>query len=432
MIPLSYNKIVNNFIKLYSERRRDLVQIMLGLSEYYFPIFEEVLDKHDLPVELKYMAIIESALNPRAVSKAGATGIWQFMYTTGKQYGLEVNSYVDERRNPIEATYSAARFLSNLYDMYGDWILVIAAYNCGPGNVNKAIRRSGGKRDYWEIYYFLPRETRGYVPAFIAASYIMQYHEEYDLYPTPITFPTNVDTLIIKDEVHFLQIAEVLDIPIDQIRDLNPQYKYDIIPKNPKGYPIMLPVEKSLAFIDLQDSILNYNDSVYFHPESPYKKPPKEPYRYVPEPPSGNYEKYVYTIKHGDNLGYIASWYNVGVSQIKYWNGLYKDMIRVGQKLNIYVPKNKAKKYKKIETMSFAEKQKSVGKNVKSDKKEEIAYTNIPDDGFIIYTVKSGDSIWEIAKKYNGVSDVDIIRLNNLKNGDSISPGQKLKIKPKS
>ena len=234
MIDLSFNSNVKSYLNVYTKKKRDKVEIMLGLTDYYFPIFEEVLAYYDLPQELKYLPVIESALNPRAVSRAGATGLWQFMYSTGKMYGLEIGSYIDERRDPIKSSHAAARFLKDLYKTFGDWTLVIAAYNCGPGNVNKAIRRSGGKRNYWDIYYRLPRETRGYVPAFIAASYTMNYYEEHNLQPKNIEIPTVTDTICVKEKLHLGQVSEVLNIPIQQLRDMNPHFKKDIIPENKK------------------------------------------------------------------------------------------------------------------------------------------------------------------------------------------------------
>jgi len=222
-VELSYNQYVRRYIEMYTGRRKELVGIMLGLSDYYFPMFEEIFTYYDIPLELEYCAIIESALNPRAVSRVGATGLWQFMYGTGRMYDLTINSYVDERRDPIKSTHSAARFMKDLYEIYGDWILVIAAYNCGPGSVNKAIRRSGGKKNFWDIYYYLPRQTRGHVPAFIAATYTMNYYKEHNLVPVKIDLPIPSDTLMITDELHLLQVSEVLGIPIDLLRDINPQ-----------------------------------------------------------------------------------------------------------------------------------------------------------------------------------------------------------------
>lgn len=424
-VQMSYNRTVRNFIKLYTNKRRERVRVMLTLSKYYFPMFEDVFDQYRIPYELKYMAIVESALNPRAVSRVGATGMWQFMYYTSKNYGLTVNSLVDERRDPYASTIAAAKFMSKLYEMYNDWTLVIAAYNCGPGNVNKAIRRSGGKRNYWDIYYYLPRETRGYVPAFIAAAYVMNYAEEHKLKPVPVDFALNNDTVVIDEKLHIRQVAEVLNIPVNQLRDLNPQYKADIIPGG-KDYILRLPDNSALAFIDLQDSILNYKDSVFFDPGKMTVNPTSRHYT-PPVMPSDKYTRLYYRVKHGDNLGFISMWYNVRVSDLRYWNNIRSNMIRTGQKLSIYIPKEKASKYKDIDQLSFAEKQKRIGKTVSQPK--TASQPNKDNGDFLTYTVRSGDSLWEIAKKYPGVSDEDIARLNNLGYNATIQPGMVLRIK---
>ncbi len=430
-VDLTYNKFVRNFIRVYTGKRRELVRVVLGLSEYYFPIFDEIFDYHGIPLELKYCSIIESALNPRAVSRARATGIWQFMYGTGRMYGLTINSLVDERRDPVKSTYAAARFMKDLYGIYGDWTLVIAAYNCGPGNVNKAIRRSGGKRNFWDIYYYLPRETRGHVPAFIAAVYTMNYHQEHLLFPRPIELPVPVDTIMVRDNLHLEQVSTVLDIPIKMLRDINPQYKYDIIPGKGKPYALKIPMQYSMQFIEMEDSIFAYRDSVYFNSKKNTRSPSYYTTNYVPKPPSTNMEKVTYTIKSGDNLGYIASWFHVRVSNLKYWNNIYGTTIRSGKKLIVYVHKNKAGYYSKIEKMSFAEKQRSIGKEVTQAEAPVKTVQEPNSQDYILYEIRPGDTLWDIAKKYPGVSDTDLIRLNELGDGSKIKPGMIIKIKPK-
>ncbi|MBE9468003.1 MAG: transglycosylase SLT domain-containing protein [Bacteroidetes bacterium] len=425
---LSFNSVVRNYINLYTQRKRDLVEVMLGLSQYYFPIFEQILDANGLPIELKYLPVIESALNPKAISRAGATGMWQFMYYTGKSYKLEINSIVDERRDPIKSTYAAVNYLKDLYNIYDDWVLAIAAYNCGAGNVNKAIRRSGGKRDYWEIYYHLPKETRGYVPAFIAATYVMNYYQEHNLSPRQIDLPIVTDTLIITEPLHFRQVADILKIPVRMIRDLNPQYRRDIIPAYSKSYSLTLPVQYTTQFIDLQDTIFAYKDSIFFDPNSVHKAPPKYK-RYHPKAPSGNHAKLYYRVQSGDNLGFIASWYHVRTSDLRYWNRIRRNFIKSGQRLVIYVPKKNATHYKKINAMTYAQKQASVGKKVTISPKSTPKIKNT--GNYVYYTVKYGDNLWDIAKKYPGVSNTDIIRLNNIENARKISPGQQIKIKSK-
>ena len=340
LIELPFNSIVRNYISVYTQRKRSQVGVMLGLTEYYFPIFEEILDSYQLPVELRILPVIESALNPRAVSRGGATGLWQFMYTTGRKYNLQIDSYVDARRDPIAATHAAARYLRDLYDMYGDWTLVIAAYNCGPGNVNKAIRRAGGKRDYWDIYYFLPRETRGYVPAFIAANYAMNYAAEHRITPVQLTLPKTTDTIVVNGRMHLQQVAEVLEIPVQQLRDLNPQYKHDLLPSTTSNI-IRLPFEHVGAFIDRETEIRTYKDSLFLSPQR-IREPLKHKDVAFADaiPGSGNAIKY--KVRQGDVLGSIASRYKVTVKQLKMWNGISGHMIRVGQTLLIYSGKSQS------------------------------------------------------------------------------------------
>ena len=261
VMEMGYNDIVQRFIDRYMARLRHSVSYMLGATNFYLPIFEEALEAYQVPLELKYLPIIESALNPRAVSRVGATGLWQFMLGTGKQYGLEINSLVDERRDPVRSSYAAARYLRDLYRIFGDWNLVIAAYNCGPGNINKAIHRSGGEKDYWRLYPYLPAETRGYVPAFIAANYAMTYYCEHGICPMSTKLPLQTDTVVVNRDVHLEQIAKVLDLDIEMLRSLNPQYRRDIVPGATKSYAIRLPMADTGRFIDMQDSIYNYRTS---------------------------------------------------------------------------------------------------------------------------------------------------------------------------
>lgn len=431
-VKLSYNDIVKRYIDVYAKKKKSSVEVMLGLSEYYFPMFDDIFDYYDVPNEMKYMSIIESALNPRAYSRTRAVGLWQFMYGTGRIYGLEINSLVDERADPIKATHAAASYVKDLYEIYHDWILVIAAYNCGPGNVNRAIRRAGGKTNYWDIYYYLPRETRGHIPAFIAATYVMNFYKEHNLVPAQVDFPVSADTIMIGEPLHLQQVSEILNIPLQEIRDLNPQYRCDIIPGGKKLYPLILPVEHTLDFIDSEDAIFAYKDSVFFDPQRIKVTPnTRSVSGFIPEAPGGDNVKITYTVKSGDNIGYISEWFGVRTSDLRYWNNIHRNTIRAGQKLAIYKHKSKAEKYKKLDKMSFAEKQASIGKSAVTSQVTESPKMD-SSGNFVLYTVKSGDTLWEIAQKYPGVSDRDIMRLNNLSSASKLKPGQQLKIKPKN
>lgn len=436
VIDLTYNRIVKNYINVYTRKRREQVRVMLGLSDYYFPIFEEIFDYYGVPFELEYLAIIESALNPRAVSRARAVGTWQFMYYTGKQYGLTINSLVDERRDPIEATHSAARYLLDLHNIYNDWTLALAAYNCGPGNVNKAIRRSGGRRNFWDIFYYLPRETRGYVPAFIAATYTMNFHEEHFISKAPLQLPRYTDTIMVHEAVHLKQVAEVLNIPIAQLRDLNPQYREDVVPANAKkAYSIKIPMDQTAAFIDLQDSIFSYKDSIFFDKGKLVASPQHYSAAYKVDLPPDKYDKLYYAVKSGDNVGFIADWYDVRASDLRYWNNINRNIIRVGQKLVVYKPKGKSAHYKEVSNMSFSEKQKFAGRTVSSSSstsKPSTAKSSSSGSGdYVTYTIRQGDTLWEIAQKYPGTSESDIASLNNMTNSSKIQPGQVIRIKRK-
>ena len=440
VVDLTYNRIVKNYINVYTRKRREQVRIMLGLSDYYFPIFEEVFDYYGVPYELKYLSVIESALNPRAVSRVGAVGAWQFMYSTGRYYGLTINSLVDERRDPVASTRAAARYLVDLYRIYNDWTLALAAYNCGPGNVNKAIRRSGGRRNFWEIYYYLPRETRGYVPAFIAAAYTMNYYDQHLLSPAPLQLPRHTDTIMVHEPLHLKQVSGVLGIPIGQLRDMNPQYRQDIVPGTAsRGYSVKIPIERTADFIELQDSILAFQDSVFFDKGKLVVTPQRYSASYRVDLPADKYDKLYYTVKSGDNVGYIADWYDVRASDVRYWNNISRNLIRTGQKLVIYKPKGTSDKYASLSEMSFQEKQRFAGRATTSQHSGTTSGNQANPgtasgadlENYITYTVRSGDTLWEIARKYPGTSETDIARLNNITNASSIKPGQVIKIRPK-
>jgi membrane-bound lytic murein transglycosylase D len=435
-ISFPYNDKVRSIIEYYTVRKRDLVERMLGTSEYYFPIFEQTLDAHDVPLEMKYLPVIESAINPVARSRAGACGMWQFMFYTGKLYGLEINSFVDERYDPVKETEAAARYLKNLYNIYSDWHLALAAYNCGPGNVNKAIRRSGGKKSFWELYNYLPKETRRYVPSFIAAAYTMEYYKEHNLMPRPTLLPTATDTIMVSKMLHFDQIAYVLGISVDQIKELNPQYRRNVIPGGKKAYPLRLPADHSLTFASLEDSIYRTNRDKYFAQNQSIVQATVSN-TYEPEIPRDK-AKVHYTVKSGDTPGLIADWFDVYLSDLKYWNNIHRNMIKVGQRLVIYVPKNKTEYYQKLTALSFADKQALKGKPVTAAAPPATVAAATPvvnngsEESYIYYTVRNGDNLWSIAKKFPGVTNSDIMALNNITDARKISIGQKLKIKKKS
>lgn len=331
IIEVPYNEVVRRYILRYVKHSPRQLASLQRKAQYYFPIFEDILAKHLLPFELCYLPVIESALNPQAHSPAGAAGLWQFMPATGKKYGLEINSLIDERMDPIRSTEAACKFLKALYNVFGDWNLVIAAYNCGPGNVNKAIHRAGGKRDFWSIYPFLPRETRGYLPIFIAASYAMNYAELHGICPAALEITMVTDTIVTTQRQHFKQIAANLDISIAELRRLNPQYAHDIIPGG-KEYALCLPIQLSGGYIDQQDSIVAYNAKELIHNRR------AEIDLMQRTSIHGGYTVNgvtYYKIKAGDTLSGIAAKFRVSIKQLKAWNGLKSDVIREGKTLRI-------------------------------------------------------------------------------------------------
>ena len=420
IIEMPYNEPVKNCIKLYTERRRALVQYMLGMADYYFPMIEQILDENGLPLELKYMAVIESALNPTALSRAGASGLWQFMLPTGKIYDLEINSLVDERRDPVKATYAACRYLKDMYAIYGDWNLVIASYNCGPGNVNKAIRRAGGKKDYWAIYNYLPRETRSYVPLFIAATYAMNYHYEHNICPIQTSMPLSTDTIMVNKLLHLEQISQVLKIDIELLRALNPEFKKDIIPGNYKPYALRLPTTVTYAFIDAGDAIYNYQVD-YFFPNRTYVGPGSSTLA-----SRNSQEKITHRVAQGETMLGIANKYGVTVAQIKKWNGLKSSHIAKGRRLTLHIDSGgyfaeASPSEKTTENKSMAS-----APATNPEKKAETKAAK-PSGSYKKYKVRQGDSFYTIAKKYPGVDAKDLMRINNTKS-TSLKVGQVIKV----
>lgn len=335
VIPMTFNSEVRSYIRFYLKYMSRRLDVMLSLSQYYHPLFEEALSRYGVPEELKYLTIVESAMNPLATSRVGAAGLWQFMYSTGKLYGLEVNSVVDERRDVYKSTYAAAHFLSDLHRVFDDWTLAIAAYNCGPGNINKAIARSGGKRDFWEIYYFLPRETRGYIPAFIAVTYVMNYYREHGLRPIEVKMPVHTDTLMLERDVLLSYVEEMTGVGDEELRTLNPQYRADYIPASTGNYSLCLPVSKMELFIANQDSIYARSmDSLSRRPIAVEPVKGNSKVKKEKGETRGGSGKY-HTVKKGETLSAVARKYGLTVSQLKKMNGLKRDQINVGQRLKV-------------------------------------------------------------------------------------------------
>ncbi|MCC6250975.1 MAG: transglycosylase SLT domain-containing protein [Bacteroidia bacterium] len=430
---LVYNKAVKAYIDMYSLRKRILVSRLIGLSQVYFPMFEEKLAKYNLPLELKYLAIVESALNPNAISKSGAGGLWQFMYPTGKMFNLEVNSYVDDRRDPLKATEAACRYFNYLYGMFGDWQMVLAAYNCGPGTLNKAIRRSGNKKTYWEVRPYLPLETQGYVPAFIAVNYLMNYTKEHNIVPIPakqIYF--YADTVHVKQAVSFDAISQVIDIAMEDLVFLNPNYKLKRVPGYDRYNHLYLPANKVGAFINNETAIYSYikreeqiRDSIMV--ASLLSEPIRK----------------THVVKKGETINKIASKYNVTANDLKKWNKLSGNHLKLGSKLLVMVPNPNTPK---INSKPLTEtKDLVVSDSLKTDstpmvssdnntilqKEEGITSTNSSNNksGKIIYhTIQKGDTLWNIKNRYNMSSVDELIQINNLPEGYVLIPGGKLKV----
>ncbi len=326
IIEMPYNDVVKKYIEAYTGRLRNKVSFMLAAANFYMPMFEEALEAYDLPMELKYLPIIESALNPKAISRQRATGLWQFMLRTSKSYGLETNSLVEERFDPQKSTWAAVRYLKDLFEIYKDWNLVLAAYNCGPGNVNKAIRRAGGSTDYWELYPFLPKETRGYVPGFIAVNYVMTYYCEHGICPMESQLPAVSDTVHINKDLHLKQVAGVCNIDIEQLRSLNPQYKKDLIPGNSRVYALRLPNNMATTFIEREDSIYAYDAKKYLTKRTTVA---------VSDGSTNTKGAKYHKIKSGETLGGIAARYGVSVKQLRSLNGIKGNNIRAGRSIRV-------------------------------------------------------------------------------------------------
>tara|TARA_R100000935_G_scaffold36196_1_gene56913 strand:+ start:9382 stop:10944 length:1563 start_codon:yes stop_codon:yes gene_type:complete len=390
---VEYNTSLESVIKGYLKNRRTTLGRLMALSDYYFPMFEETLDKHGLPLEMKYLAIVESALEPRATSRVGAQGLWQFMFSTGKMFGLDVNSYVDERSDPLMATEAACQYLKSLEKSLGDWDLALAAYNSGPGNVAKALRRANGQTNYWNIRQFLPRETAGYVPAFLATMYIFEFAEEHGFKSNGPQFPfIATDTVKVQKMITLQQVAEVTNLDIEEVRFLNPSYKKDVIPViKDENYVLRLPIDAVGKFVSNEQAIYAYVEKELEEREKP-----------LPELFEQN-NKIRYRVRSGDYLGRIAEKYGVSVSSIKRWNGLRSNRLRIGQRLTIH-PRNPTRA-----TASSAGAKSTTGSDART------------------YTVKNGDSLWSISQKFPGVTVDNLKKWNDI-GGTNLKPGMKLKI----
>lgn len=398
---VAYNPSLENVIKSFLTRKRDLMNRMLTVSQFYFPLFEQELDNHDIPLEMKYLAIVESALNPKARSRVGATGLWQFMYGTGKEHGLDVSSYVDERSDPIKSTKAACEYLNRMYKIFKDWDLTLAAYNSGPGNVNKAIRRSGGYKNYWNLRRNLPRETAGYVPAFLATMYLFEYAEEHGLRGKKVERPYfETDTVHVKSLITFEQISELVGVPVEELVVLNPSYKLKAIPYvKGKDYSLRLPKQALGKFVANETAIYAHVEKELKSKESPLPALVK----------AAEANRIRYRVRSGDYLGKIAERYGVRVSQIKNWNGLRSNNLRIGQRLTIYPRGSRSAPAKKKTPVT---------------KKTNVS---IASAGSKVHTVQSGDSLWTISRKYPGITIENLQDWNGI-SGKNLKPGMKLKL----
>lgn len=393
----NFNRVSLEYIRMY-EKRRTSMSVFLARKEAYFPIFEEMLLKYKLPLELKYLPIVESALKPDAESWAGAAGLWQFMYNTGKRYGLTADSYLDYRRDPYKSTEAACQHLKRLYDIYENWELVLAAYNAGGGNVNKAIRKAGGEKDYWKIFPYLPRETQGYVPAFIAMNYMMNYHEDYQIYPlNPIAEYIDMDTIYVNERVDLSVVAGFTNTSLDYLKHINPTYYHGVLPNLESELCLFLPANKMGEFISNETSIYNLSREL----KKTYSIP-----EYSADSYKGKGKKIKYRVKSGDFLGKISNQYNCKVKDIKRWNNLRSNNLKIGQLLVIYSTK------------------KAIPVTKEKPRDAELK----PGESYSYYTIKKGDTLWEIAKKYPGISMDDILDHNAGLNSNNLKLGKKIKI----
>ena len=419
---IEYNQGLENIIKSFLKNRKSSFERLIGVSEYYFPLFEEALAKKNVPLEIKYLAVVESALNPRAVSKMGATGLWQFMYHTGKQYGLKIDSYVDERSDPLKSSEAAAQYMTNMYKIFGDWDLVLASYNSGPGNVSKAIRRSGGQKNYWNIRKNLPKETQGYVPAFLATMYLYEYHKEHGIVPKRATVQHfTTDTIRIKKQMSFKQIGDLLDVPLSQLQLLNPSYKLNVIPFYKDQYHFLrLPQDKVAVFASNEDQIYAYAQYESDKRERPFHSQKtiaaKDTTSSVLKT-AGAKTSY-YKVKRGDNLGVIAAKYDVEVADIKKWNKLKGNSIAYGKSLKIVNNSSSST------TIIGNQRAAAVESKINKEEKTKVNSASLANEDASLYVVQKGDNLGGIARKF-GTSLTDLKLWNKLPN-NTIAVGKTL------
>ncbi|HEX8529096.1 MAG TPA: transglycosylase SLT domain-containing protein [Cytophagales bacterium] len=415
-IPLSYNNTVQSFINYFTIRKRSYIRTMLSRKHIYFPLYERTLQKNNLPDELKYLSIVESGLNPRAVSPARAVGLWQFMSYTGREYGLQQDAYIDERMDPVKATQAGCRYLQNLYNMFGDWELAMSAYNCGPGNVRRAIRRSGNKTAFWDIYPYLPRETRSYVPMFVAVTYVMNHHRDYNIRPDSAQQLIAYDTIHVNQHLDLELFAKQLNVPLDDFKLLNPQLKRNVVPAHFKNYPLRVPQDALALLAGNRQAILDSAAHTSSATAELLAAAETAPQRHA-SASSGGRTKVTHKVTRGDALGKIADYYNVAVADIRKWNKLRGSSIRAGQRLAIWVQEHTVSSREEHEKPAPAK-----AKAAPSSASSSLAKASTKGK---VYRVQPGDTLWSISKGHGGISVDRIKKMNKLRSNE-LKPGQRL------
>ncbi len=424
-IPLTFNSQVKEYIDLYAVKKRALTERVMGLSNLYFPLYEQTLDQQGLPLEFKYLSIVESALNATAVSRVGATGLWQFMLNTGKLYKLKVNSFIDERRDPAKSTLAACEYFKDMYDIYHDWLLVIAAYNCGAGNVNKAIARSGGKTTFWEISSYLPKETRGYVPAFIAVTYLMNYPSEHNLTAVPpVISYFEADTVMVDQKISLREIADATGLPLDLVSYLNPVYKKGIIPDGDESYALRLPSNKINTYITNLENIFKSTE-----PDVTAMITDEDGSVIDPVTLASKTVKKYHTVKRGERLSSIANRYSCSSQDLKRWNKLRSTKLHSGQKLLVFVPGKKTEpaSMKAGVQKKDSNSSSSVMKRERNSTTAVVSDAGVKNSKIVYHIVQPGDTLWNIAKRYGGLTVAELKAINRL-NSNDLKPGTKLKV----